>query len=820
LSSLKRTQFCESKRLILIYLITIPKEVFLSFPFTHGQQRRLYRHLSNLLLIYSKSHILYYSIFDLILSTQPEIMRYNYCNISFFNFILYTFGLNSVLLLKKWIHHNKDLVKLKARYNYLLECKRSNLVPKHLFKYGTVKLHFYNDFSSRRAISLSHRFVRSILNLEISDNFKQRKTLVSNIYRLSRDIERNLPSYLCTQFFTTQQWSLSNLTSREISRLNRKLWGNYSNVHLYHHNSNSPNDMHTKNIKNIRYVCSNVISNSSNDFTISLVGSNNPIRDGPNNNFTVAVNLDPSEYECASRMLLEPRDKWFINSSNVFIPKEVIGLIQLGEGFCLPPDNKSDLFIQYIKNIENNFSRFKQQQSCVNNLRLQLFNFLKPLHKLDQCRSSTDLQILDAVSATKKFIKDNPEVLFTRADKGNTVVALNKTDYMSKMKACLSDSDTYITMKQNPARKLLSELKTILKRWNNLGYISSHSYWFLNASNAILPRAYGLPKIHKVGHPLRIIVSSSGSPLHNLALFLHQILIKSLPSHFSHVKNSLQLKKLLADVYIPDDCCLVSFDVVSLFTNVPTDMALEIINEKWHYIEAHTTLPLSEFILAIKLVLESTFFHFDNTIYKQTFGTPMGSPLSPVIADLILQKLESSILNNFTHKPIFYYRYVDDIILSVPLPHLHNLLEKFNSFHHRLKFTMEMNGEGDILSFLDLTIIKKDNALIFDWFRKPSFSGRFLNFYSHHPFTHKRGTIYSLIDRVIQLSHPEFHKNNFDHIIRILLDNGYPLDLIFTSIRRRLYTKSNIFHYISPFHMSHALQTKLFNFSKISPFVN
>jgi len=110
-----------------------------------------------------------------------------------------------------------------------------------------------------------------------------------------------------------------------------------------------------------------------------------------------------------------------------------------------------------------------------------------------------------------------------------------------KLNKSLSDSDTYTILKQNPARKLLSELKTMLKRWNNFGYVSPYSYLFLNSSNAILPRAYGLPKIHKEGHPLRIIVSSSDSPLHNLAIFLHKILIKSLPSHFSHVKNSLQL---------------------------------------------------------------------------------------------------------------------------------------------------------------------------------------------------------------------------------------------------------------------------------------
>jgi len=169
----------------------------------------------------------------------------------------------------------------------------------------------------------------------------------------------------------------------------------------------------------------------------------------------------------------------------------------------------------------------------------------------------------------------------------------------------------------------------------------------------------------------------------------------------------------------------------------------------------------------------------------------MGSPLSPIVADLILQKLELSILNDFPHKPIFYFRYVDDIALSVPHTSIDSLLDKFNSFHHRLKFTIEIEDNGNHLNFLDLTIIKRNNSLIFNWFRKPTFSGRFLNFYSHHPFNHKRGTMYCLIDRVIRLSHPEFQKNNFDFIINILLDNGYPLNMIFSAIKKRLYTTSH-----------------------------
>jgi len=248
-------------------------------------------------------------------------------------------------------------------------------------------------------------------------------------------------------------------------------------------------------------------------------------------------------------------------------------------------------------------------------------------------------------------------------------------------------------------------------------------------SNAILPRAYDLPKIHKVEYPLRIIVPSTGSPLHNLALFLHKILAKSLPPHFSYIKNSSHLMDKLSNLYIPDDSCLASFDVVSLFTNVPIALVIEIIKEKWSHIEAHTNLPFNEFIISIKFVLESTHFHFNNRVYKQTYGAPMRSPLSPMVADLILQHLESSILSDLSYKPIFYYRYVDDIVLFVPISQLNNLLRKFNSFHYRLQFTIEIERENR-LNFLDLNIIKQNNILIFDWFRKPTFSGRFLNFHS------------------------------------------------------------------------------------------
>ena len=78
------------------------------------------------------------------------------------------------------------------------------------------------------------------------------------------------------------------------------------------------------------------------------------------------------------------------------------------------------------------------------------------------------------------------------------------------------------------------------------------------------------------------------------------------------------------------------------------------------------------------------------------------------------------------------------------------------------------------------------NRCNFDWYRKPTFSDRFLNFHSNHPLTQKKGTIFSLIDRAFLLSDGMFHIKNLTFIINILLENDYPLDFIFDSINQRI----------------------------------
>jgi len=91
-----------------------------------------------------------------------------------------------------------------------------------------------------------------------------------------------------------------------------------------------------------------------------------------------------------------------------------------------------------------------------------------------------------------------------------------------------------------------------------------------------------------------------------------------------------------------------------------------------------------------------------------------------------------------------------------------------------------------VLLMLVLLVIINNNYIEFNWYRKPTFSGRFLSFFSHHPMSHKKGVVVGLTDRVFNLSHPRFHNENLSFIVSTLLKNGYPIKFIFHTMSQRL----------------------------------
>ncbi|XP_075158034.1 uncharacterized protein LOC142231304 [Haematobia irritans] len=280
--------------------------------------------------------------------------------------------------------------------------------------------------------------------------------------------------------------------------------------------------------------------------------------------------------------------------------------------------------------------------------------------------------------------------------------------------------------------------------------------------------------------PLRPIVSSINVPCYGLSKYIGQILRK-LVSEKYNIKNSLQLKNNLKDLILDKNEILVSFDVISLFTNIPIHTAIQIIMKKWDIINDITKIPRSKFLEILKFCLmDNNYFIFDNHVYKQVFGMPMGNPPSPTIADIVLDNLLDEALTELREKNIHIKhisKYVDDILAIIKMDETDEILKVFNSYHTKLQFTIEMEHNKQI-AYLDTKLHHRENEIKFDWFSKETSSGRIINFNSTQPRNQITNTAKSLIRRILSISDEEFHGKNFKIISRILSTNSFPKKLI------------------------------------------
>jgi len=116
-----------------------------------------------------------------------------------------------------------------------------------------------------------------------------------------------------------------------------------------------------------------------------------------------------------------------------------------------------------------------------------------------------------------------------------------------------------------------------------------------------------LPKIHKKNVPYRIIISSIGTLLCPLRIFLHDPIAKNISLSTSYVNNSFDLYKYLLNIKIPHSYGLISLDVFSLFINVSLNLAIDGIRKRWVYISKSTNLSQNEFLTALKKLIGNSY---------------------------------------------------------------------------------------------------------------------------------------------------------------------------------------------------------------------
>lgn len=330
-----------------------------------------------------------------------------------------------------------------------------------------------------------------------------------------------------------------------------------------------------------------------------------------------------------------------------------------------------------------------------------------------------------------------------------------------------------------------------MKYWHSNDFVSDQCYKKLVCNTGTIPKFYALPKIHKEGIPYRPIISAINSPCYNLSKYYHDVLSNITGKKDSHIKNSYEFVEKIKKEKIPQGFEMISLDVKSLFTNIPLDLVISTISDKWHLICEHTNIPKNQFLQKLMLIFEYNVFKFNDQVYKQKYGTPMGAPLSPVLADLIMELVEENCFQKINFPVQFFYRYVDDILTCVPIDKISKMLEIFNSFHNKLQFTIENEKPVRTISFLDVELSIQDNIISTNWYKKPTWSERILNFLSHHSISQKIAMVYNMTDKAIILSDKKFHFKNLNIVRNTLRNNHYPNNFINKYIQFRINNINN-----------------------------
>ena len=380
------------------------------------------------------------------------------------------------------------------------------------------------------------------------------------------------------------------------------------------------------------------------------------------------------------------------------------------------------------------------------------------------------------------------DIIIMKADKGNVIVLVNKNDYTRKMESMLDDTSKFqpisFTKLNGDLRHLLDkedEVKLFLKTLQEKDIISDQDFSKIvpvGSSHGIL---YGLCKVHKdvpsgdTCPPFRPILSAIGTVSYNLAKYLVPILEPITTNQFV-CKDSFSFA---AEVRNQNpDGFMASFDVSSLFTNIPLDETIEICVKKlFGRKRKFKGFTRMEFRTFLQFAVKDNLILFNGKYYIQIDGVAMGSPLGPTLANVFLCYWEEIWLDKCPtqFRPLYYRRYVDDtFLLFSSQSHVNKFLKYMNTRHDNIDFTHEIEID-DRLAFLDVLVTREESGLITSIYRKPTFSGLYTNFNSFISDKYKTGLIYCLLFRIFTLTvdWAKFHEE-VRYLRDIFRKNQYP----------------------------------------------
>ena len=245
-----------------------------------------------------------------------------------------------------------------------------------------------------------------------------------------------------------------------------------------------------------------------------------------------------------------------------------------------------------------------------------------------------------------------------------------------------------------------------------------------------------------------------------------------------HLKNTQHFIQQLQGKKLEPEEVIASFDVKALFTSGPVHPAIQIVKQRLlqdNTLPQRTSMSLPQITSLLEFCLTNTYFLFQGKYYEQVQGAAMGSPISPLIANIFMEEFEVKALSSIPQPPSLWVRFVDDTFVINRAEHSQDLLHHINNQDPHIQFTAEPTQQGS-LPFLDtLVTIEPDNTFSTTVYRKPTHTDQYLHWDSNHHITSKQSVYNTLAHRAkIVSSTQDIMDRELQHIRTALQHCQFP----------------------------------------------
>ena len=154
---------------------------------------------------------------------------------------------------------------------------------------------------------------------------------------------------------------------------------------------------------------------------------------------------------------------------------------------------------------------------------------------------------------------------------------MDRQQYIDEAMRQLTNRTNYETLDSDPTGNFWKEIQETLDDMRDSNYLSKKAHKFISPTDCITARFYILPKVHKPSNPGRLIISGNGSPTEHISLFVNSFLKPLVPRISSYIHDTPDfLHRILGIQHqVPSTAIIGTFDVSSLYTNIPHDEEID-----------------------------------------------------------------------------------------------------------------------------------------------------------------------------------------------------------------------------------------------------